>query len=356
MRPPTSRWSTAHARSSPRACSSRASSGSRTPRRASARRALRPTRAIRCDLASILFEQGQDPEAQALDEEALADASAPTAVREAAVQLRAQIAERVGWCASTSTAGPWAAPSRSTGLVWTTSPLGTYTAVVSGMLGTSAVTSRRAVFQFVRGQTLVLHVTLVERCITMSCPAGQTCGENGCRSETIAPGELEPYGGSIARRDGGVGPRDAGPDAMGLDAFTTLVDAFVPPDAFTTPDAFAPPEAWLPDGCIGGGLETRNFRDDDCDMNVDETFDLTTDVDDCGVCGRACSFPNGTAACRGGLCELAGCMPGFDDCNGNHSDGCEANLRTNDFHCGMCGNRCRGGRNCCDSMGASSCP
>jgi hypothetical protein len=59
--------------------------------------ALRAAPAIQYNLASVLFEQGEYPEAQALNEAAIADESAPANVRDAAVQLRGQIAERAGF-------------------------------------------------------------------------------------------------------------------------------------------------------------------------------------------------------------------------------------------------------------------
>ncbi len=53
----------------------------------------------------------------------------------------------------------------------------------------------------------------------------------------------------------------------------------------------------------------------------------------------ACSRVNGTASCEDGVCRIA-CNDGFDDCNENVADGCEANLRTSTNHCTECGNRC----------------
>jgi hypothetical protein len=52
-----------------------------------------------------------------------------------------------------------------------------------------------------------------------------------------------------------------------------------------------------------------------------------------------------------GRCQLR-CAPGFADCDGNPSNGCEANLSSNE-HCGFCGNNCTGMSGC--SMGAFTC-
>lgn len=60
--------------------------------------------------------------------------------------------------------------------------------------------------------------------------------------------------------------------------------------------------------------ETCNMIDDDCNGTTDETFDLTTDSQNCGVCGRRCA--TGTR-CQGSVCIEARC----DDSTDNDSNG-----------------------------------
>ncbi len=69
--------------------------------------------------------------------------------------------------------------------------------------------------------------------------------------------------------------------------------------------------------------------------------DLLNDVDACGSCGGACppGGPNQIAACSKGICSYA-CAPGFGDCNGDASDGCETNLKSHPANCGACGVAC----------------
>ena len=60
-------------------------------------------------------------------------------------------------------------------------------------------------------------------------------------------------------------------------------------------------------------------------------------------CGKAC-FPcalaNAVAACDGtGICRFERCQPGFADCNGMPSDGCEVDLSDRN-NCGACGIQC----------------
>jgi len=72
-----------------------------------------------------------------------------------------------------------------------------------------------------------------------------------------------------------------------------------------------------------GGVELCNGQDDDCDGTSDEDFDLRSDVNHCGGCGRVCDAGNATPACRGGRCGLGACPPGFVDRDLDLRNGCE---------------------------------
>ncbi|MFH2006950.1 MAG: MopE-related protein [bacterium] len=81
----------------------------------------------------------------------------------------------------------------------------------------------------------------------------------------------------------------------------------------------------------GGGVEVCDGLDNDCDGSVDEGFDLTTDVNNCGGCNVACSATVGNGSqvdsCLNGVCRYS-CLAGFLDLNGDVSlgsagDGCE---------------------------------
>jgi hypothetical protein len=60
--------------------------------------------------------------------------------------------------------------------------------------------------------------------------------------------------------------------------------------------------------------ELCNGVDDTCDGQVDEGFDLTTDVANCGACGRTCA---GGTLCRASTCVEGRC----DDAVDNDSNG-----------------------------------
>ncbi|MFO0595081.1 MAG: MopE-related protein [Myxococcaceae bacterium] len=101
------------------------------------------------------------------------------------------------------------------------------------------------------------------------------------------------------------------------------------------------------DGCeyacaiTNGGVETCDLLDNDCDGLIDEGYNLATDVNNCGSCGRVCSAPNVTGArCTGGACFVNTCVASTVDCNLQFVDGCEVNTSNNPNNCGGCGNVC----------------
>jgi alpha-tubulin suppressor-like RCC1 family protein len=90
--------------------------------------------------------------------------------------------------------------------------------------------------------------------------------------------------------------------------------------------------------CTAGAEEVCNGRDDDCDDDVDEDTNLDADEENCGGCGRVCSFAHATGECSSGVCAN-GCEEGWKDCNDDDLDGCEADLASR-ATCGDCGLPC----------------
>ena len=75
----------------------------------------------------------------------------------------------------------------------------------------------------------------------------------------------------------------------------------------------------------------------DCETNT------LTSLDHCGGCSLLCAPANATGNCTGGVCSVASCSAGWADCNGLASDGCEystAGFLTDEGHCGGCGLVC----------------
>ena len=87
------------------------------------------------------------------------------------------------------------------------------------------------------------------------------------------------------------------------------------------------------DGCeqtctpSNGGVEICDDIDNDCNGVVDDGFDMSTDVQNCGACGNACNLPHATANCSvsgvTALCQVSTCEDGYADINKLTQDGCE---------------------------------
>ncbi len=68
--------------------------------------------------------------------------------------------------------------------------------------------------------------------------------------------------------------------------------------------------------------------------------DLLSDVDNCGACDNRCrTYGHDVSVCKNGYC-VSECSPGWGNCDGDRSNGCETDLTRNAHHCGACGNEC----------------
>jgi hypothetical protein len=97
--------------------------------------------------------------------------------------------------------------------------------------------------------------------------------------------------------------------------------------------------------CVAGACEIgvcdAGFGDCNTD-SADGCEESLTTLTDCGACGTACSLPNASATCDTGTCEVDTCDDGFEDCNGDRTDGCEIDTETDPRNCGACGTTCAG--------------
>ncbi|MDP3276996.1 MAG: hypothetical protein Q8Q09_17525 [Deltaproteobacteria bacterium] len=75
--------------------------------------------------------------------------------------------------------------------------------------------------------------------------------------------------------------------------------------------------------------------------------DLQSNVAHCGACGNACALDNAEVTCSAGVCGVLRCRPGYEDCDRDPRNGCEAQVPS-DQHCGACGTRCAEPQPTCD--------
>lgn len=83
--------------------------------------------------------------------------------------------------------------------------------------------------------------------------------------------------------------------------------------------------------------------------------DLSTDVNNCGVCGYICpGIPNASSSCSAGECTMGQCRAGYANCDGSYANGCETGLRTDRYNCGSCGRTCATGQLCSNGQCVSN--
>jgi hypothetical protein len=100
--------------------------------------------------------------------------------------------------------------------------------------------------------------------------------------------------------------------------------------------------------CAPDYMDCNNVASDGCEAN------LQRDPVNCGKCGCQCGtadatrcspdqqvepITHGTPGCSAGQCTVGSCNPGWGDCNGALSDGCEKQITTAE-NCGVCGASC----------------
>lgn len=96
--------------------------------------------------------------------------------------------------------------------------------------------------------------------------------------------------------------------------------------------------------CVNGqcAIQSCTLGYDDCDGNPSNGCEIHSAVDPehCGSCVTKCSVNNADTSCAGGDCQINQCVAGFSDCNGNYSDGCEVSVADDTENCGSCNQAC----------------
>ena len=99
--------------------------------------------------------------------------------------------------------------------------------------------------------------------------------------------------------------------------------------------------------CSNGACTSPcNVGYDNCDNTRQKNgcnVNKNTDANNCGACGHACAFLNGTPLCVNGACGTGICSTGWANCDGSPANGCEIFTTTDPKNCGACGHDCLGG-------------
>lgn len=95
--------------------------------------------------------------------------------------------------------------------------------------------------------------------------------------------------------------------------------------------------------CSGTYRDCNSSTGDGCEVNI------ATDDEHCGGCvapaGSNCTtkYANATSDCAMSACQTPTCNANYGDCTGGLADGCETDTRTTRTHCGGCGKVCENG-------------
>jgi alpha-tubulin suppressor-like RCC1 family protein len=169
--------------------------------------------------------------------------------------------------------------------------------------------------------------------LTNRSPATPDCiDSNAARN----PGAVEACNGIDDDCDGMVDEGVLGtfwPDVDG-DGYGNAAGTSV--QACTTPIGYAPNSTDCDDTTRNrrpGLTETCDGLDNDCNGTVDDP----------AVTDPTCAVAGAYAACRGGQCITIACSALHGDCDGNRTNGCEANFQNDPANCGGCGISCGGG-------------
>lgn len=146
------------------------------------------------------------------------------------------------------------------------------------------------------------------------CPVGFGCeavvvdGDGGSETVDLCTPNSGFCGNCLDADGDGYGE---GPGCLGLDCDDTLASVFA------------------------GAPELCDNLDNDCDIEIDEDFDLQTSSQHCGACNALCRAPSSTTECLAGVCTITQCPTGFADCDELVENGCEADL-SSPSNCGAC--------------------
>ena len=161
-------------------------------------------------------------------------------------------------------------------------------------------------------------------CVSCGTVCSRSNAASSCASGTC----------SISSCNGGFGNCDSNP-ANGCETpLNTLTDCNVCGTACSLSNAVSSCESGT---CF---ISSCNAGWADCDGNPANGCETSLNtLTNCGTCGIVCSLFNTISSCASGTCQLSSCNAGWDNCDGNPSNGCETPLNTL-TDCASCGTAC----------------
>jgi hypothetical protein len=189
-------------------------------------------------------------------------------------------------------------------------------------------------------------------CAGVQCPDEPPCGRNG----TCAGGVCQRYGGGTPCGPGScISGFPSLRDFHICDGAGTCVKQTESCGAYRCREDTCPGSCTIDDHCMsyaycqGGACLPRRTNGQTCDRGRQCEWGFCVD----GVCCQsACAAPpNARRSCATGVCQIT-CLDGWDDCNGDMSDGCEQPLAGDVANCGACDLHCN---DVCDGAPAT-CP
>lgn len=157
------------------------------------------------------------------------------------------------------------------------------------------------------------------------CAATQACEKASDCSDGVCTGKR--------CAEASCGDRVQNGDETDVDCGGTACSACIPGQGCLTPS-----------DCVGNDCTAGKCAQScaagtgNCDGNATNGCEtnLRTDAEHCGDCSTVCSLSNASSSCQAGACRVASCTAPFDDCNGDPKDGCEVNTKTDVDNCGAC--------------------
>lgn len=165
------------------------------------------------------------------------------------------------------------------------------------------------------------------QCVTRAdCPGTQTCTENGLCAESCGPAK-ECANGTCC-------------DGLCFDTQTDAFNCGACDLRCASLNAATKCTAGKCEWTCARGFGHCKTENTGCETNIG------MDANNCGSCTNVCAVQNAQQICAGGACNFTACNAGFEDRDGDRSNGCEPVCGRKDEACCQRGAECIGTLTC----------